>query len=148
MINPFEHINWKPQEKDFKSFGKSMLIGFFVIAVIIAVVNILRLPIQKAIILPVILTLIGIFLYLTSLTIPKALTPVYYPWFFISACIGFLISNLLLTAFFYLFFTPFAIGMKLMTGRDPLQLKKKTTALTYWNECAKDKKISKYLKQY
>ena len=148
MINPFEQINWKPEEKDLKSFAKSLFIGFIVIGTIIFAINCFKMPFQKALFLHGMFAVGGIVVFLISQMIPKILIPLYYPWFFISACIGIVVSNLILTMFFYLFFTPFAIGMKLLTGRDPLQLRRKTDAKSYWCTCRQNKDLSRYLKQY
>ncbi len=147
MINPFEQINWNPDDKALKSFGTSMLIGLCTIAILICAVNFFRAS-SHSFSFPLILASLGLLLFILSRIAPKAVIPVYYPWFFIAACIGIVVSNLILTAFFYLFFTPFAIGLKLFTGRDPLQLKKSADKKTYWTACSADKGLSRYLKQY
>lgn len=148
MINPFEQINWKPKDKDIKSFGKSMIIGFSCIAAIFFIVQVFRVPAAKAIVAPGWLFGFGVIMFLLTRTVPKLTLPVYYLWFFVSACIGIVVSNVILVIFFYLIFTPFAIGLKLVTGRDPLQLRKKPEAKTYWLDCKKNKDLSRYLKQY
>lgn len=149
MINPFEQINWNPKDKDIKSFGKSMIIGFTCIAVLFFIVQAFRhVPVAKAVIVPCWLFGFGILMFLLTRTVPKLTLPVYYVWFFVSACIGIVVSNVILLIFFYLVFAPFAIGLKLVTGRDPLQLKRKSDAKTYWLDCKKNKDLSRYLKQY
>ena len=148
MINPFEQINWQPKDKDIKSFGKSMIIGFACIAAIFFLVQIFRTPFNKAIVMPLCLLGFGVLMFLLTRIVPKLTLPVYYVWFFVSACIGIVVSNVILMIFFYLIFTPFAIGLKLATGRDPLQLKRKADAKTYWLDCKKNKDQSRYLKQY
>jgi len=125
-----------------------MIIGFACIAAIFFLVQIFRMPVAKAVVFPLSLLAFGILMFLLTRTVPKLTLPVYYVWFFVSACIGIVVSNVILVIFFYIIFTPFAIGLKLVTGRDPLQLKRKADAKTYWLDCKKNKDQSRYLKQY
>lgn len=148
MINPFKEINWHPDNSDVRKFGKTLLIGFTVIALLFLCVGLFRLPFEKAVVLPVYLFVIGIAIFIIAYTVPKAALPFYYLWFGISASIGIVISNLILTVFFYFLFTPFAIIFRIITRRDPLNLKKPENATTYWIEYTGKRKIKDYLKQY
>jgi len=84
MINPFEQINWQPKDKDIKSFGKSMIIGFACIAAIFFLVQIFRTPFNKAIVMPLCLLGFGVLMFLLTRIVPKLTLPVYYVWFFVS----------------------------------------------------------------
>ena len=148
MINPFHEINWKPGEKEIGKFGTSMLIGFPLIALLFFVINICRLPLAGAWQLPAILAGTGVFLCLLAKTLPAAAKPVYLVWFFAAACIGALVSNILLIIFYYAVFSPFALGIRILTGRDPLRLKKPERLLSYWTERNTKRSVKSYLQQY
>ncbi len=148
MINPFTEINWQPEKKDIISFGRSMLIGFTVISTIFLIVNLFIIPFNEALYWPTLLFSVGALLYLISnagVTIAK---PFYLVWFFLSATIGIMVSNLLLTMFYYLFFSVFAVIFRLTTGRDPLKLKKDLNKKSWWVEIKEEKSLKRYFKQY
>lgn len=147
MINPFTQINWSPSEKDIKKFGRTLLIGFILIALLIAAVSHFRggtIAWNPALIL----SGAGIIVFALTSTVPKLSLPLYYVWFFVAACIGIIVSNLILTAFYYLMFTPFSLGMKMITGRDPLFLEKHTGRKTYWVSYKQKHDLKSYFKQY
>jgi hypothetical protein len=148
MINPFTEINWHPEEKDILSFGKSMLIGFTAIASLFLIINIFRAPLGDALPFPVSIFIVGIILYFISrlgITVAK---PFYLACFFLSALIGIVIANLLLSLFYYVFFSIFAILFRSLSGRDPLTLKKDSNKKSWWIKVEDNKSLKSYFKQY
>lgn len=146
MINPFTQINWAPSDTEIKKFGKTLLIGFVLISILIAVISYFRSGIAWSPVL--ILSGIGVLVFALTSTAPKLSLPLYYVWFFVAACMGVVISNLILAAFYYLMFTPFSTGMKIITGRDPLTLEKHTDKRTYWVNYKQKHDLKSYFKQY
>lgn len=147
MINPFTQINWKPSDREIRKFGLTLFIGFMVIAILIAGVSICgsgTFPSRPVLIL----IFAGIIVFLLTLSLPKLALPLYYLWFFLSACIGIVVSNLILMLFYYLLFSPFSITVRYLSGRDPLQLKKDMKKNSRWVERKGGKSLKSYLKQY
>lgn len=147
MINPFLQINWKPDNGEIKKFGRTILIGLIIISFLIGVFSFYRTGVtawRPALIL----ALIGIIVFILSSLAPKAALPLYYIWFLIAASIGIVISNILLTAFYYLFFSPFSVIIHKLSGYDPLKLNKSMERKTYWFEHKPRKDLKSYYKQY
>ena len=148
MINPFAEINWNPEEKDILSFGRAMLIGFSAIAVIFLIVNLFRLPLSQGLTVPIAIFFIGALLYIISNIGVGAAKPFYFIWFFLAATIGIVVSNILLMAFYYLFFSVFAFLFRSISGRDPLTLKKNSNKKSWWVEIQGEKTLKSYFKQF
>jgi len=147
MINPFLQINWMPDNAEIKKFGRSILIGLLIIGFLIGLFSFYRTGAtawRPTLILP----MTGIIVFILSSLAPKAALPLYYIWFLIAACIGIVISNILLTAFYYLFFSPFSVIIHKLSGYDPLKLKKNIERKTYWFEHKPRKDLKSYYKQY
>jgi hypothetical protein len=63
--------------------------------------------------------------------LPKVLLPVYKVWMAFALVMGFFMTNLLLTIFFFLVLTPVGLFFRLI-GRDELKRKIDRGAETYW----------------
>jgi hypothetical protein len=150
MINPFSEINWKPGSIELQKFGRTVLIGLLIIAALFLLVNILKLklPFSKAMVVPLIIAVTGAAVFLLSYCLKPIALPVYYIWFIIGASIGIVVSNILMTLFYYLLFTPLALTLKLLSRRDPLNLKKNSRLNSYWSQHEKSKDQLRYFKQY
>lgn len=149
MINPFHEINWKPTSEDIRKLAVTLLIGSFVVSLILLIINCCRMPFSSAALLPLCFSGAGILVFVISLFAPPVLIPLYYVWFFVSACIGIVISNLILVIFFYLIFSLFALCLRILTRRDPLGLKRKTGEnASYWIRPGRVGDKKRYLEQY
>ncbi len=147
MINPFKEINWNPDSAALKSFGRTILSGCVVIAAILgAWTGWGKALAADTFRLPAILIGIGLVVFILTRIPGRAALPVYRLWFAVGASIGIVISNLFLIIFYYLFFTPLALALRL-AGRDPLKLKKPTRN-TNWQEHRQIKDLERYFKQY
>ncbi|MFA6292710.1 MAG: hypothetical protein WC637_13060 [Victivallales bacterium] len=150
MINPFIEINWKPDSNDLRKFGRSVLGGFLIISAVFLLANTLvyKYPFAKAAYIPLILSVSGIAVCFISYFIKPLALPVYYAWFVIGASMGIVVSNLLLSLFYYLIFTPVGLAIKYLTGRDPLNLKGIKTRKSNWNSHNANRPLRRYFKQY
>jgi hypothetical protein len=145
MLNPFTEVNWKPGLEEKRKFAKSLVIGFPSLALFFSTVNWLtRHPWNPFFLrLGVIGLAAGVVLWL----LPAISKPFYLVWYFIASCMGFVIGNLLLSAFFFIIVTP--IGL-LMRGVGRLSLRKgfdKKTA-TYWCDAEKMVELKRYYRQF
>ena len=62
---------------------------------------------------------------------PPALKYIYIAWMSLAIVLGFIVSNVILTIFFFIVITPIALVAKL-AGKDFLRLKLDRAASTYW----------------
>ena len=148
MINPFAETNWRPGKKEIREFGRSMLIGFSVVALVFLTVNLLSGPFDEAVAVPASIFLVGVLFFLISKTGLAAASPFYILWHFLAACIGVIVANTLLILFYYLAFSVFAVLFRATTGRDPLNLKKDPNRRTWWAERPPAPAPKTYFKQY
>ena len=148
MINPFAEVNWRPDNAELRSFGRSMLLGFSSLSTLVLLLNLCRLPFDESIAFPATLFLAGVFFFLISrLGAPVAL-PFYWAWYGLAGAIGIIMANLMLALFFYVFFSGFAVLFRMVSGRDPLILEKDPNARTWWRERNVKRELKSYFKQY
>lgn len=144
MINPFLEINWSPQRNDIRSFGKVFCISALCLSIFM-VLFFKEASFGKTVSFYAVV--FGVLIFILSFLLPTVVVPFYLLWHFISACIGIVVSNLLLTLFYYCIFSPFAIIGRVFSGRDPLTIRK-SDKKSYWvNVVAKDD-LRRYFKQY
>ena len=148
MINPFREINWHPEEAEITTYGSSMLIGFSIVATLIFLVGVFRLPLDQAIATPLVVFLVGFFIYALSRLSFEVCRPVYLVWHFLAACVGIVVANLALFLFFHLVFSPFAVLARWSTGRDPLILRKDPERKSFWITSKPRRNLKSYFKLY
>jgi hypothetical protein len=73
----------------------------------------------------------GIGLMVMGVIIPAALKQVYIGWMSLAIVLGFIVSNVVLTLFFFLVITPIGLVARAV-GKDFLRLKLDRKASTYW----------------
>ena len=80
---------------------------------------------------------------------PRALKYVYFVWMSLAIVLGFVVSTLLLTFFFFLVITPIGLIARL-AGKDFLSLKLDRQAPTYWlpREAKAPKSAADYERQF
>jgi hypothetical protein len=81
-----------------------------------------------------------------GLIAPEAVRWIYTGWMIAAFPIGWTISRVIVTALFYLVFTPFALVFKLV-GRDALHLKRRQSA-SYWTPSERVDRIENYYGQF
>ena len=149
MVNPFSEINWKPDENAVKSFGKTVLLVSVIVAPMAFALH-TWLPYEGVTGFLKGLSLLFaafFFLGLVSLLVPAIGKHIYKVWYFLAACIGLVVTNVLLLLFFYAFFTPIALFMRYVVRRDPLTLKPPTSG-SMWLDHQPADSVSRYYRQY
>src|SRR5687767_5103218 len=119
MLNPFKDVNWNPSLADRKKFAVSLIIGFPAIALVMSILTRLAAHAWKPFFLW--LGIIGLAVGVVLWVVPQIARPFYMAWYFLGCCIGIIVGNVLMSAFFYLVMTPFGLIMRL-AGRDPLRM--------------------------
>jgi hypothetical protein len=79
---------------------------------------------------------------------PRALKYVYIAWMALAFMLGFIMSNVILTLFFFLFVTPIGLLARLFQ-KDFLAQKWDKRAASYWIQCGREMKTAKsYERQF
>lgn len=145
MVNPFKDTNWNPGTAEKRKFAVSLIIGFPILAAVFALVGWLRTGAWSGGF--VWLAVIGAALGAVLWVLPQIARPFYLVWYFAACCLGIVISNLLIAAFFYLVFTPIGLLMR-AAGRDPLQKRLDRSRTTYWHDVEKVVDGERYFRQF
>ena len=91
---------------------------------------------------------IGITLFLTSITIPVILKPVYLIWMIFATILGWTMTRVILSLLFYFIITPIGLILKLF-GKKFLELQWDKSKESYWNyRTIKHLKMEDYEKQF
>jgi len=146
MINPFKDVNWKPGLPEKRSFARSLVLGFPCVALGLILIN-------RAVsggwhlAGPLWIGGTGVAVGVVLYALPIIAKPFYLVWYFVSCCIGMVVSNLLLAAFFYLVVTPFG-GIKRVFGRNNLSKSFDRQATTYWKDSEPVTDSARYYRQF
>ena len=145
MVNPFKDTNWNPDLAERRKFARSLAVGFPVIAGIFQLLQLFAGHGWK----PGLgwLAVGGAGFGGALLLRPRIARPFYVAWYFLACCIGIVMTNLLLAAFFYLVITPTGLLMRAL-GRDPMRRRLDREATTYWNDTDKVTDPRRYYRQY
>jgi hypothetical protein len=147
MINPFKEINWKPEATDLRKFAWSLIIGFPCIALVFFLVKWIKTHALPETHFFLMLGGIGAAVGLVCLLIPVIARPLYYVWYFLAACIGIVMANLIFAVMFYGIFAPMGLFMRLI-GRDALNLRWKKGASSHWIDAPPAPPAARYFSQY
>lgn len=139
MLNPFEDIRWHPSVQEIRRNGVVLFVGMEVIA------SLLFFAFGRAGV-SLIFAGIGPALLLLSL-VPWTGRWVYVGIFFLAACFGIVVSNVLLVFFFFFLLTPVAW---LLRGRKvkPVAVKEDPDVISNWQERSSQEDPTRYFKQY
>lgn len=144
MINPFKDTDWNPDTDARRKFARSLMIGFPIIAAIMALAGRFSSGLWKPGFLW--LAIIGFACGAIFWVIPQIAKPFYLVWYFAACCIGIVMSNLLLTLFYYIVITPTGIVMRCL-GNDPMRRHKKAGS-SHWLPAEKPLDSSRYFRQF
>lgn len=148
MINPFKEINWAPDEKTLRKFAWSLIIGMPCLEIAFALIGYFRHGTWPDPHGMGRLSGIGFTVGLLSYYVPSVARPLYYVVYFLTACIGIVMANLLFMIMFYGLFAPIGLFMRLI-GRDPLKLHwQKEAASTYWQDAEPSPPPAQYFSQF
>jgi hypothetical protein len=145
MINPFKDTNWNPGLVEKRKFAHSLIVGFPAIAAVFTLLAWWRAGVAPVGFLW--LAVIGVSFGLLLWLLPQIARPFYLVWYFAACCIGIVMSNILLAAFFYLVITPIGLIMRAW-GHDPLQKRHDRTRPTYWHDVEKVVDGERYFRQF
>ena len=132
-------IDWKPNPRELRKFGVSMIIGFAIIGTIFLLV----LDRRNA---AIVCYAFGAVAGALGLTGAKVALPVYWGWMAIAFVMGNIVSRVLLTLVFYLLITPMGL-MRRVFGHDALQLRRRAVS-TYWHDVPPVPNKGRYERQF
>lgn len=144
-MNPFADVNWNPGFAEKRKFALSLIIGFPALAGFFSLVLWLATHSWKPFFLW--LALAGVAVGGILWLLPGIARPFYVAWYFVACCLGFVLGNFLLVAFYYLVITP--IGL-LLRGLGRLSLRKgfNPATSTYWHDVEKTVDSKSYYRQF
>ena len=125
-----------------------LALAIFGLTSVMTVIRYIRRGIPEGV--PVMFVVVGIalLLVLISLVSPDTLRPAYRAWMVLARALGWFVTRLFLSVFFYVMITPIAIVMRLL-GKRPLDLDFTRRASTYWVEKAhSEEQMERYTRQY
>ena len=134
-------INWNPDKKELRKFGLIALVVLGVVGIVLrflfGVAGIVALAAPAA----------GLCIFVISLASAKATRFIYLGLTFAGLPIGFVISVLLMAAFYFLVLTPIGLLFKMM-GRDVLQRRFEPDSPTYWSPRSQSGDKERYFHQF
>ena len=146
MFEKFKEINWFPDTSEIRAFGKVLLIGCPMTAVVwFCLARWLTGEWIAAV--PIWITSIGWSIGLLAFVSRPLALPFYQIWFFLVAIIDTLITNTLFTILFYLVISPFALLMKLF-GRDQMSRTIDGDLDSYFEDVSQPKGPESYYNQF
>jgi len=145
-MNPFAEVNWNPGVKEKRRFALTLMIGFPCLAAALLVLSRLQGEAWNA--YPfVCLGGAGLAVGLILYAVPGIARPFYLVWYFVGCCIGIVVGNLVLSAFFFLIIAPLGLLMRLC-GRRPVNKGFDKNAKTYWRDAEKVSDVKRYYRQF
>jgi hypothetical protein len=134
-------INWCPKRKELRNFAIIALTASLIIASLLYVLKGVR--IQWA----VIIVAAGFGIFLSSFISLKLTRSLYLGLILVTFPIGWAISMILLTAFYFLLLTPLGLLFRLL-GRDPLSRRFDPASKSYWLARRETDSLDRYFHQY
>jgi len=122
---PLIEIDWNPGRRQLRVFGFSALAASIVLAGVFVLIW------GLAIVWAIAAVAAGAVILLTSLISPRAARVIYVALSAVGLPIGFVISFILLAAFYFLLLTPLALVFRLI-GRDSLHRRFDRATNSYW----------------
>jgi hypothetical protein len=134
-------INWYPKRKELRTFAIIALIASILLGSVLYMLKGIR--IQWA----AIIVAAGFAIFLSSFVSLKLTRIIYLGLILVTFPIGWAISMILLTAFYFLLLTPLGFIFRLL-GRDPLCRKLDPDAKSYWLVRRETDSLDRYFHQY
>lgn len=145
MLNPFHEINWKPDRKAQRTFARSLMIGFPVVALVLAVMTRLGAHEWKPVF--VWLGAIGFGIGLFCWLLPGLARPFYLVWYALAGVMGLVMGNLLLGLVYYGVLTPIGLVLRLL-NRCPLRKGFDRDRASYWEDAREITDPQRYYRQF
>lgn len=145
MVNPFRDIDWQPDRAARRRFGRSLVLGFPVIAT--GLMLIVRWQTGAWSDWPWVVGAVGTAIGVWGWALPGLARPFYLVWYGVSAAVGLVVSNVLLIATYFLTITPIGLLLRLF-GRDPLQRRFDRGRTSYWEDAEPTRDVTRYFRQF
>jgi len=145
MFNPFQDVNWHPDIAGRRAFAKSIAFGVPLVALILGIIGWLRTDHWSG--WTMWLAGAGAAAGLLFWLAPWIARPFYILWHALGCAIGFVVSNVLLTAVYYLVVTPIGLLLRI-AGRDPLERRFEPERSSYWKDAEKVNDAERSFRQY
>ncbi len=134
-------IDWNPKSKQLQSFGKIALVASAVISLLLYLLK------GVAIQWVLIIFAFGFIIFIISMISLKLTKMIYLGMILVTLPIGFVVSFILLAAFYFLLLAPLGLFFRLI-GRDPLCRKFDPNAKSYWLSRQQPKGLEQYFHQF
>lgn len=146
MFNPFSEINWHPSPAERRAFGRSLVAGFPALAAVLLLASGLWSGTWR--VTPFAwLAVIGAAAGALFAACPFLAKPFYLAWHFLACCIGALVGNTLLAAFYLLILTPVGLAGRAL-GRRVICRSLDKSRPSYWVDVAKTDDAVDYFRQF
>jgi hypothetical protein len=145
MMNPFAEVDWNPDVRARRKFAVSLVIGFPVIAILLALVSYLKT--RHAGHFPLWLGGVGFAAGIILWLLPQIAKPFYVVWYFLGCCIGIVVGNVLFALFFFLVFTPLGFLLRLRRNQ-PVTKGFDKSRKSYWRDAEKPVDLKRYYRQF
>lgn len=146
MLNPFADINWKPGLAEKRSFAKSLVIGFPVLAAVFLVAGRVSTG-SWHLAFPLWLGGIGAATGAVLWVLPAIALPFYLVWYLFACSMGFVIGNTLMSLFYFVVVTPIGILMRSL-GKISLRKTADPNARSYWHDEPRQIDPKRYFRQF
>ncbi len=134
-------IDWNPKSKQLQSFGKIALVASAVISLLLYLLK------GVAVQWVLIIFCFGFIIFIISLISLKLTKMIYLGMILVTLPIGWVVSFILLSAFYFLLLAPLGLIFRLI-GRDPLCRKFDPNAKSYWLSRQQPKGPEQYFHQF
>lgn len=134
-------IDWNPKSKQLQSFGKIALVASAVISLLLYLLK------GVAIQWVLIIFAFGFIIFIISMISLKLTKMIYLGMILVTLPIGWVVSFILLSAFYFLLLAPLGLIFRLI-GRDPLCRKFDPNAKSYWLSRQPPKGPEQYFHQF
>jgi hypothetical protein len=134
-------INWDPKHKELRNFAIIALIASLIIALLLYIIK--GVGIQWVIII----ITAGFTIFISSFVSLKLTRIIYLGLILVTFPIGWAISMISLTAFYFLLLTPLGLIFRLL-GRNPLSRRFDPAAKSYWLTRRQTENLDRYFHQY
>ena len=134
-------IDWNPKSKQLQSFGKIALVASAVISLLLYLLK------GVAIKWVLIIFAFGFIIFIISMISLKLTKMIYLGMILVTLPIGWVVSFILLSAFYFLLLAPLGLIFRLI-GRDPLCRKFDPNAKSYWLSRQQPKGPEQYFHQF
>jgi len=138
---PLMEVNWHPGPKQLRTFGLSALVASTILAVVLVFLW------GTTVTWAIAVLAAGVGILLCSLVSPRAARVVYLALTITALPIGFMVSFVLLAAFYFLLLTPLGLFFRLIR-RDPLQRKPDRSRSSYWIPRRPPAEMDRYFHQF